>query len=298
MLVDPELTASDENGPRFETFHPLIKAPGDLANWCIWIELDKSMLLLKGMQLETIVSKLRSKHSDIFVIHNRETDPQIRLRIYVRVGYFGKNQATEENLDNLISELLASPIRGVSGIQNVDVVPIIRQTIDPVTGGIVKNSVFAIKTVGTNIYGVALHRQIDPYSIISTSIGDTYKMFGIAAARQKIISELSATVESAKPSVRHIQIYADVMTCTSKVTSLEQSGLVTREKNNPLLLSALADPGKHLREAAVRGKTNTIYGAAAALMVGDVPKYGTYYCNVSVNEEFVKKNTKSIRDGD
>lgn len=294
QLVYPGLKTDAKWIQEFETFHPLIKAPGDLANWCIWVELDKAMLLLKGMQLEMIVTKLRTKHPDVFIIHNRETDPRIRLRLYVRVGYFGKNVATEDKLDTLITNLLDTPIRGVLGIQNVNVVPITRQLVSPTTGGIIKQNVYAIKTVGTNIYGVALNKYIDPYSIVSTSIGDTYKMFGIEAARQKIISELGATVESSKPSIRHIQIYADVMTCTSKVKSVEQSGLVAREKNNPLLLSALADPQKHLKEAAIHGKTNTIYGAAAALMVGDIPKYGTYYCNVSVNEEFVKKNTKTI----
>lgn len=294
-LVYPPLVAEDSKWvAEFEESHPLIKPPADLSNWCIWVELDKSVLLLKGIELETIVEKLRFKHPDLFIIHNAENSPKIRLRIYVRTGYFGKNIITLSRLDDLIDVILATPIRGILGIQNVNVVPISRQRVDPTSGAIVKDSVYAIKTVGTNIYGVSLHKHVDPYSIVSTSIGDTYKMFGIEAARQKIISELGVTVESAKPSVRHVQVYANVMTCTSKVTNLEKKGLLAREKNNVLLNSALMDPIGRMKEASTRGAQNKIYGVAAPLMMGALPRLGSTYCDVMVNEEFVKKNIKNV----
>ena len=119
-------------------------------------------------------------------------------------------------------------------------------------------------------------------------------MFGIEAARQKIISELGVTVESARPSVRHIQCYANVLTCTSKVSSLEKKGLLARERNNVLLNSALMDPVSRMREAATKGVENQVYGVAASLMLGTLPEIGSVYCDVAINEEFVKKNLKSV----
>lgn len=293
-LIYPPYKLEDEKWiKQFEELHPLIKPPSDLSGWCFRIELDKTMLLLKGMELETIVEKLRFKFPDIYVIHNLESSLKIYMRIYVRSGYF-KGSITLDLLDKLIDTMLDTPIRGVSGIQNVNVIQINRQSVDEKTGAIIKGSIYAIKTVGTNIYEVSLHRHVDPYSIVSSSIGDTYRMFGIEAARQKIIAELSVTVESAKPSVRYVQTYANVMTCTSQVTSLEKGGLQKREKNNVLLNSALMDPNKSLREAAVQNVTNPIYGVAAALMMGTIPRLGSTYCDIAINEDFVRKNIKSV----
>ncbi|MDE2589315.1 MAG: hypothetical protein KGL95_06580, partial [Patescibacteria group bacterium] len=223
-----------------------------------------------------------------------ESSPRIRMRIYVKTSYFGKNAITFSRLDELVDLLLATPIRGVDGIQSVSVIQINRQRIDKNNGAIVKDNVYAIKTVGTNIYGVSLHRHVDKYSIISSSIGDTYQMFGIEAARQKIISELTVTVESARPSIRYVQTFANVMTCTSKVTSLEKSGLQIREKNNVLLRAALMDPVGQFKEAAVRGVTNPNYGVASSLMLGTVPEIGSAYCDVAINEDFIKQNLKSV----
>jgi DNA-directed RNA polymerase II subunit RPB1 len=294
-LVYPPLVAEDSTWVKeFEELNPLIRPPGDLTSWCIWIELDKSMLLLKGIELERIVEKLRAEHPDIFLIHNSENMPKIKLRIYIRSTYFDKGVITEAKIDKLIAEILNTPIRGIDGIQNINVVQINRQKVNPETGGIEKDTVYAIKTVGTNIYGVALNKYVDPYSIVSSSIGDTYKMFGIEAARQKIISELRVTVESSRTSLRHIMIYADVMTCTSKVTNLEKSGLEKREKNNIFLNSALMDPIKAMKNAAITGTVNKMYGAAAPLMIGSIPRLGTAYCDIIVNKEFVKANMKSI----
>jgi len=119
-------------------------------------------------------------------------------------------------------------------------------------------------------------------------------MFGIEAARNKIISETRAFMEENTPNLRHLFLYADEMTRIGRVTSIEPAGLKTRENNNILLRMANQAPTQVVIDATLSGTRSHVYGIAAPQLLGGIPQIGTLYNDVQVDEDFVRANTKSV----
>jgi hypothetical protein len=118
-----------------------------------------------------------------------------------------------------------------------------------------------------------------------------YEMFGIEAARQKIVSRLRELVDVCNH--RHYLIYADEMTYTGRVTSIESGGLKTRESSNVLLRIGFVSPLVTLEEAAANSMEDAVTGVTAPLLVGSIPRHGTLYNSYHINEEFVRANVKN-----
>ena len=161
----------------------------------------------------------------------------------------------------------------------------------------VQQEQYIINTFGTNLYNVLLYNNLfDATSICSNSISDTYDIYGIEAARVKIINETRATIKDSKVNIRHLYIYADERTRTGRVTSIERGGMSVREHNNILLRASYQDPIRILIDAALGNVKSSIYGIAAPQLLGMIPRIGSTYNTITVNEEFVQNNVKSVDD--
>jgi hypothetical protein len=251
-------------------------------------------MILKGMSLEALVERLRAKHPLAFVTHSAENAPAIVLRVYFRGGQFRRTALSAEKVEELVrGPLYGTTLRGVLGIHLAEVVEVKRHRDTP-GGGFALRPVWAIRTTGTNIYGVSLHPKIDPLRIVSSSIGDTAKMFGIAAARATIVREIRRAVGAKAPNVRHLLVYADEMTRTGKVTSLEKGGIVARERDNVLLRMAMSFPVQHLTAAALENIHSRVHGIAPYMLLGQPPRLGTTYNSFAVDEGFVRENSTTV----
>lgn len=280
----------------FARHHPLLTPPGDLTNWCIRFELEKATMILKSMSLELIVERLRAKHPMAYIVHTPENVPNVVIRVYFRAAKFRQRGGAQDEgrvTEIVTQELLPTTIRGVPGILATEVVEIKRHRA-AADGALNLENVYAIKTVGTNLYGILTNRRIDPLRIVSSSIGDTEKIFGVAAARQTIVREIRRFMGSSAPNTRHLLLYADEMTRTGKVTSLEKGGVNLRERDNVLLRMAMSAPIQVLQDAATSGSTGRIYGVAPYLMLGRAPPLGTTWNDFSMDETFVRENKKSV----
>jgi len=290
----------------FEAFlemHPLIPIPSDLTKWCVRFELHKTVMILKSMSLERIVERLRLRHPHTYVVHSPENWPNVVVRIYLRSGFFRRtstrNTGDEEKLaQSSIGRFLETPIRGIPGIQTASAYKIIRHRISHEPGSCGKiereDGLYGIRTIGSNIYGALTNTAIDPYSIVSSSIGETYKLFGIEAARQKIISEIRRVMGDSSPDHRHLLMYADLMTRSGRVTSLEKKGVNAREHSNVLLRMAMAAPIQVIVDAALETAHSPVYGIAAPMLLGSVPRIGTLYSEIILDEGFIAENTTSV----
>lgn len=166
-------------------------------------------MILKSISLESIINSLRAKHPNTYIMHSVENTASgipIIIRIYLRESAFRRStntrMATDEKIAvNVVDKLLNSTIRGIPGIKNANVVKLMRHRVDA-QGKLVRlDNIYAIKTNGTNIFGAMLDDNIDPYTIVSSSIGDTMELYGIEAARQKIISEIRTVMGTRVPTI-------------------------------------------------------------------------------------------------
>ncbi|CAG8754427.1 16361_t:CDS:2, partial [Racocetra persica] len=166
---------------------------------------------------------------------------------------------------SIMQEFLDSSIRGIPGIMRAHAEKVRRHKIKD-DGSFVEEDTFVINTVGKNLYEISFHPAIDTSTMISSSVGEAYRLFGVEAACTKIVTETKAFMEDNTPNLRHLYLYAYEMTRTGKVT---------------------------IKKATLEGAQNHIYGIAAHQLLGAIPEIGTMYNSVVIDEDFLKKNLKS-----
>lgn len=246
------------------------------------------------MSLELIIARLRDTFPDMFIVYSQENSPQVVIRAYMR-GIMFKSAVTLDDILLLKGAMLNVIIRGINGIINTTVTKLMRNQIMP-DGSIKRDdSKWCIVTLGTNLRGVLGAPRVLQSSVQTDAIQEVAEIFGIEAARQKIVSSL-ANLAISNINQRHYMIYADEMTFTGNVTSIESSGLRTRETSNVLLRAGASSPMAALEEAAINSMSDTIGGVTAPFLIGAVPISGSIYNSFHVNREFVKKNVKRPDD--
>lgn len=279
----------------FKKSHPLIEIPNNLLPWCFRFELNKSILVLKSIDLETVIKRLKINNLNTFILFNSETSSEIIIRVWFKAIH-KKNISVEDIYNDQMDTILLTPIRGIERILKTTIekkdIYVIGEN-----NSFIKEKRYYITTFGTNLYDILMLNTIfDAESISSNSIPETYEMYGIEAARTKIINETKIIIEDSKVNIRHLYIYADERTRTGRVTSIERNGLSAREYNNVLLRASYQDPIKYLIDASLSNTKSTIYGIAAPQLLGGVPKIGTLYNSLIIDEDFVKDNIESIDD--
>ena len=277
----------------FNKLNPLLRPPADLIKWCIRFAIDKTTLIFKNIALEAVITKLRELYPELYIMYTPENAPQIIVRVYMKNALFKALVGLSEV--KKIKELLVNcVVRGVNGISNANVTPMIRSRVND-AGGIERiENLWGITTTGTNMSGVFSLGMIDRLKTQTDAIQEVASMLGIEAARQKIVCEMRNIVE--KCNLRHYYIYADEMTYTGKVTSIKSSGLKSREASNVLLRAGFTSPIGVLEEAAANTMKDHVTGITAPLLMGSVPKIGTLYNKFYMDEDFVKKNVKRPDD--
>jgi DNA-directed RNA polymerase II subunit RPB1 len=292
-LIHPVYKHDSKWIKEFEESHPLVSVPTDLTNWCFRYEIDKSTLVLKGVDLELIVHKLKAKHVNTFIVFTPESSPDIIIRIWHKPSK-KRGIVLEEVYTKIMTDILETPIRGIKRIMHAKMEKRNKFVVSNDNGFTTKEH-YLINTNGTNLYNVLLYNKaFDTTCVVSNSIPDTYDIYGIEAARVKIINETRVTIASSNINIRHLYIYADERTRTGRVTSIERGGMAVREHNNILLRASHQDPIRNLIDAAMNNTKSNVYGIVAPQILGMTPKIGTMYNSVVINEDFVQHNVQSV----
>jgi len=307
----PDYAHEREMIAQFIADNPLIPPPTDqLANWCIRLELNKSSLVLKNISMQEIVARLRSKYNDLYLVYTTERAPRVIIRIYIRAAGLERfsvatsetekrhkiavRRSRDDHIMNVYRTIAMTTIRGVDGIKTAQVRPLIRTKVNEAGAVVDDTSRFCVMTTGTNIAGVASIPGVVPEMIQTDAIQEIAEYLGIEAARHRITTEMFGLVDSC--DVRHYIIYADEMTRTGRVTSIERSGLATREPNNVSLRAGQASPVLVLTDAAIHARRDTLSGISGQLICGSVPRIGTLYNAVMIDREVIKKYKKTAAE--
>lgn len=292
--VHPEYVNEDKMIEDFVRESP-IKPPTDLINWCIRFELNRREMILKNMRLDEIITSIYTI-GNVYVVYSSEISPQLIVRVYFRSDMIKRGDF--KILMDMCDAISKIVVRGVPDITWANVVkdPVPRSYIDS-DGAIKEKKIWVINTSGTNMADMLQHPMVDPYKIHSDSIIEIEKMFGIEAAREKIMYELkminSAAIDKG-PSYCHYTIYADEMCSTGVVTSIEKTGLNKRENANVMLKMSTSSPIQIIEDATVRGMTDKLEGVSARLMIGQTPKIGSNYNDIVMDEVFIREHATSI----
>ena len=291
----------------FATYRPALRPPADLSWFCIRFELDRTTLVFKSMSLETAVRALTLAHPDVFFVHSPENAPSgaqraaggVVLRAYLTNRALGSTKGGEKRAHEIKDALLNTILRGVIGVQSTQVEGLRRW-------GAAGEKIFAIDTLGSNLADVLVHAGVDESRTVSRSVFDTYRQFGIHAARRRIIEELTAALGDSAPDARWIAVYADTMTFSGEPVSLDYAAGAKRAPEHLFLRMISSTPLSHLESEAARGIRVPIRGdqnpaggsMSEALMIGSVPRVGTAYNTIAVDPVLAGRfqSVKSLLD--
>jgi hypothetical protein len=288
--VHPDFVGESKMISNFVNTHPLLKVPVNLSNFCIRYELDKFIMLVKNIDLMTIVNKLR-ENQYLYVVHTPEVNEKIVIRIYIKNNY--KTDIDIETIKELNISLMNSPIRGVSGIKRCYVIQVPRTKInDDNSISSEKESIYAIKTAGINFEDLMFNKDLDVYNMYCDSVVDTQKIYGINAARNKLVNEVRITIPGINYS--NYTLLADELMTLGYSSKINHYGVLERYPNNLLLQLSDSYQIQVLTQAAIRNKKQKISDVSSHIMIGSVPNIGSLYPRIIVNEDMMMRNNVTV----
>jgi DNA-directed RNA polymerase II subunit RPB1 len=270
-----------------------VSAPADLSSRGILFYLNMRNMMQKFMDIQTLVYALRKYEDKIFVVHSTEMDETPSIYCIIRSSAFEKSADPDNVMASIERMILDTIVSGVDMITSASVREFQKSYVAP-TGEMKQKSVYAITTIGTNLVGVLGIAEIDPYRVQTDSIHEMAEVFGIAAARQKIMTEMRGSF--AGPAAAHYTIFADEMTFTGSITGITKAGANTRE-NDVLPLASYVQPMSVLVDAAINERSNPVRCASTSLMIGaEITDIGTSSVRVITDERYVAESKISVMD--
>lgn len=286
----PDFISEKTGIQKFQAYTLGDAVPKDLVPWCIRFDIDREEMVLKSMKARTISQELSRRFPQCYVVYLTpvaESSTAV-LRVYIRNTMFKRgSDISEANVRALAEDIKSCIIRGTDGITSCAVKDITYSAVDD-TGALVSKKMWAIETDGTNLSRVLENQFLQPYECNTTSIDEIERMYGIEAARNKILDEL-LTTEKHKANYEWASIYADEMAFNGRVTSIQRSGLGVRESNNVLLRCSFGSPVQVVQQAAINNQTDHLGGMSAPLCMGAVPEFGTTWNQICIDAQSVKE---------
>lgn len=288
-IIHPNFIHENKLIETYEKLNKEIIVPQDLAQWCIRFELDREKMIFNVMKLDTIIIALRRNFPWVHVVYTPEHAEHIIIRCYIR--YSGiKTEINEPYVMGIMRNMQHMIVRGISRIQSATVIDIAKSYIDE-DGSIKSDKIYAIETTGTNLEAILANEYIDPYLTQTDSIVEFERIFGIAAARDKIIYELTKTLNLNKSMCT---LLVDELCYSGFMTGVAKTGLLAREPNNISLRASVQSPVQIYEAAASDSVAEIVYGASGNLMVGGIPRIGSLYNRIVISEKFLQEEQKSL----
>jgi len=270
-----------------------IHVPADLSMYVILFHLNVDQMIQRYLTLDVVVRALHTFNDRIFVVHSPETTTTPTIACYVRRSALSSTLGHHASLDNLEYEISQTVLRGITGIISASVIEFTK-TIEAEDGSLVTDTVFAIRTRGTNLKTMLQIEELDPDKCQSNSIHEMADVFGIIPAYRKLITEMRVSFSG--PAYAHFTIFASEMTFTGVVTGITKAGASARN-NDVLPRASHISPIPTIVEAAINGVENKIRGASASLMLGGtIADIGTTASKIIIDEDAVREMQSKVED--
>lgn len=282
----------------FNNMNPFNKPSAQLLPWCLRFEFNLTMLILKNVTIEEIVLSLKKKYPKLHIVYTHENSEFRCMRIYMDATFIEtKTTVSLPMIKDIMNMLLSSVIKGIENIRSV----ILQEGVEysyvnkDKDNALEKKKVNRMLTLGTGIYDVLSHiPEIDPNTIQTDVIREVAYIFGIEAARLKILNELRSMQNTI--DLHHMSIYADEMIRSGKLLPINRDSVKYREPKNKLLHIASASPRMGLITSTINAQEMGINGLSAPLIVGTTPNYGSTYSKIIVNEKFLKNKRVNVEE--
>ena len=256
------------------------------SKWIIRIKLNKELMFEKSLTMEDIHFAIKYSHKDnVSCIYSDYNDDQLIFRIRLNIQSNKKKIKIIQSLDqsdeiyllkNFQEDLLDNLI--IRGIKNINKV-ILRKVTDNVEeteGKFEKKDLWVLDTVGTNLLDILGLDYIDKTRTYSNDIQEIYRTFGVEAARQSILNELSEVIEfdGTYINYHHTTMLCDRMCCNNKLVSVFRHG-INNDDIGPIAKASFEETPEMFLKAARHGELDNMKGVSSNILCGQEGYYGT-----------------------
>jgi DNA-directed RNA polymerase subunit A" len=183
-----------------------------------------------------------------------------------------EKEITARSVRKLANRIKDAIVKGVRGIHRAVVVK--------------GDGEYFVRAAGFNVIGAMEHPAVDPKRIYTNNIKEIERVFGIDAARNAILKEITDVMDMQNLYVdtRHIMLISDAMTNSGKVRSIGRHGL-SGQKVGVLGRAAFEETVKHLINAAAFSDEERLVGVTENIIVGQTVPVGTGKIRLSMSHK-------------
>ena len=259
------------------------------SKWIIRMEMDPEVMLEKNITMDDVNFALNNSYKEeISCVYSDYNSDKLIFRI--RMSNIFKNnknmKKTKLNpldqsdqiyiLKNFQDQLLNNIVlRGIKNINKV-VMRKVKDNLVEKGGAYVKQDIWVLDTIGTNMLDVLGLDYINPEKTFSNDIIEVYDVLGVEAARQCIYNELADVLEfdGAYVNSHHMGLLCDRMTFTHKLISICRHG-INNDDIGPIAKASFEETPEMFLKAARHAELDNLRGISSNVMCGQEGLFGT-----------------------
>ena len=258
----------------------------DRTKWIIRMEMDPEVMLEKNITMDDVnFALVNSYGSDIDCVYSDYNSEKLVFRIRMdKVAIEGKkpkvNPLDQSDqiyiLKNFQEQMLTSIVlRGIKNIKKV-ILRKVKDNLIEKAGGFVKNDIWILDTIGTNLLDVLGLDYINVNKTISNDVLEVYDVLGKEAARQCLYNEISEVLEfdGAYVNAHHMSLLCDRMTHSHRMISVFRHG-INSDDIGPIAKASFEETPEMFLKAARHAELDSVRGISANIMCGQEGTYGT-----------------------
>ena len=215
-------------------------------------------------KIEITIDKeaLKQTHASLKTIVDRISDLGFKCREGNNSIIINASDKTFREIAKMKNKLMNTTISGIKNVKQILVVK--------------KDKDYMIMTLGTNLKEIMELKEVDTDRLISNDLYEVAEVFGIEVARQLIINEISATLNSQGLDIdmRHLKLVADAMTNLGAVKGVTRMGIIA-QKSSILARATFETPVRQFVNATVKGSKDKLSSVIENIIVNQPVPVGT-----------------------
>jgi len=262
----------------------------DSSPWVLRFEFNRKLMLDKEISMYDIYSNIKKVYdNNITCIYSDDNSSKLIFRIRI------KDISMDKIDDSILLKTLESNILEkiiLRGVKNIDKVFISKKKGYAVFENeeYINKEPWVLYTDGINMLDVMNLSEVDYTKCFSNDIHEIYNIFGIEAARNALITEMTEVIvaEGAYVNSRHIELLCDIMTNRGNLMSIDRHG-INRGDIGPLAKSSFEETTDQLIKASLFSEYDKINGVSANIMMGQLAPCGTGLCDIILDQDAVNE---------
>lgn len=265
--------------------------------WLLRFEFNKLKMFDLGVTMHDIHQTIYKYYEDFITCYYSDDNADeliFRIRLEMDSNIDQSDMITELKAleQNIIDNII---IKGIKGVNKVILLENKQMTYNEEDYKFNNTTEWFMDTNGNNLLDILSHPNIDYTRTISNDINEVYEVFGIEAARQVLLNELTDMLASEGVNYRHISLLVDTMTNKGALLSVDRHG-INRSDIGPFAKCSFEETSDMLIKAGIFGEFDKVNGVSANIMLGQIPPCGTGDTQIMIDEEKLMNINDSIME--